>query len=399
MIKVLAVDDNSTKQEAYKIICSEVGIEAGSITSASSSIDAKRFLSTTQYDVLLLDLALPNRTGAEPTKNGGLDLLHEINALTQLKMPKHIIVISEYDEALEAVKEEAKDNYLQSIRYDATSSEWRERLSSFLVQINRAINETTQNYKYDVAIICALRDPELEEVLKLPFSWVGHNELGDITNYYVSEYQGKKLLCASAYEMGMPAASILATKIVCMYKPRYLVMTGIAAGVDREKLKYGDIMVADPCFDYGSGKKTIENGVPIFKPDYRQVRLNTELAQIFEELKGSTELLRKIKDTCSCDKPDNDLHIRVGSFGSGAAVLADQNVIDSIRLHDRKLLGFDMEAYGVMLSGSLSGTPSTTSVVIKSVSDFGDQLKNDQYQKYAAYTSAKVLQLLIERLK
>jgi len=399
MIKVLAVDDNSTKQEAYKIICGEVGIAAGSITSASSLIDAKRFLSTTQYDVLLLDLALPNRVGAEPTKNGGIDLLHEINAFTQLKMPKHIIVISEYGEALEAVKEEAKDNYLQSIRYDATSSEWRERLSSFLGQIKRAINETTQDYKYDVAIICALREPELNEVLKLPFSWVAHNELGDITNYYVGEYQNKKLLCASAYEMGMPAASILATKIVNLYKPRYLVMTGIAAGVDREKLKYGDIMVADPCFDYGSGKRTIENGVSIFKPDYRQVRLNTEIAQVFEELKGSADLLRQIKEVCYYEKPDNDLRIHVGSFGSGAAVLADQNVIDNILLHDRKLLGFDMEAYGVMLSGSLSGAPSTTSVVIKSVSDFGDQLKTDQYQKYAAYTSAKALQLLIERLK
>ena len=57
-----------------------------------------------------------------------------------------------------------------------------------------------------------------------------------------------------------------------------------------------------------------------------------------------------------------------------------------------------MEAYGVMLSGALSGVPSTISVVIKSVSDYGDLMKNDKYQKYAAYTSAKALQLLIERL-
>ena len=110
-------------------------------------------------------------------------------------------------------------------------------------------------------------------------------------------------------------------------------------------------------------------------------------------------MLRQIKDACNYEKPDNDLHIHIGSFGSGAAVLADQNVIDNILSHDRKLLGFDMEAYGVMLSGSLSGTPCTTSVVIKSVSDFGDQSKTDQYQKYAAYTSAKALHLLIERLK
>lgn len=399
MIKVLAVDDNSTKQEAYKKICSEIGITESSITSALSAIDARRCLSTTQYDVLLLDLALPNRTGAAPTKNGGIELLHEINiSKQQYKMPKHIIVVSEYDDALDAVKEEAKDNYLQPIRYDASSSEWRERLSSFMGQINRAINETPQDYKYDLAIICALRAPELNEVLKLPFSWSVHNELGDYTNYYEGVYQDKRLLCAFSYEMGMPAASILATKIVNLFKPRYLVMTGIAAGVDREKVKYGDIMVADPCFDYGSGKRTIENGESVFKPDYRQVRLDNGIAKIFDELKTQSHLLREIKDKCDYEKPDNDLSIHVGSFGSGSAVLADPSIIERIRAHDRKLLGFDMEAYGVMLAGALSGVPSTISVVIKSVSDFGDLMKDDKYQKYAAYTSARALQLLIERL-
>ncbi len=398
MIKILAVDDNASKQTSYKEICTEVGIDPNCITSTFSSIDAKRVLSSTQFDILLLDLALPNRTGSEPTKNGGIDLLHEINELTQLKMPKHIIVVSEYDEALEAVKNEAKDSFLMTIRYDATSSEWRERLSSFLTQIKRAINETTQDYKYDFAVICALREPELNEVLNLPFSWSAHNELGDCTNYYIGEFHSKKLLCAAAYEMGMPAASILATKIVSLYKPRYLVMTGIAAGVDREKLNYGDIMVADPCFDYGSGKRTVENNTPIFKPDYRQVRLNTGIAQFFEQLKSKDNLLRQIKDKCYYEKPDNDLHIHIGSFGSGSAVLADHAVIENVLSHDRKLLGFDMEAYGVMLAGSLSGSPGTIPIVLKSVSDFGDQLKNDKYQKYAAYTSAKALHMLIESL-
>ena len=57
-----------------------------------------------------------------------------------------------------------------------------------------------------------------------------------------------------------------------------------------------------------------------------------------------------------------------------------------------------MEAYAVMLAGTLSSMPQTTAIVMKAVSDFGDDQKNDNYQQYASYTSARVLQLLLDEL-
>jgi hypothetical protein len=44
-----------------------------------------------------------------------------------------------------------------------------------------------------------------------------------------------------------------------------------------------------------------------------------------------------------------------------------------------------------------SGPPRPAAFGLKSVCDFADHLKNDKYQKYAAYTSAQVLAEFVRR--
>lgn len=399
MTSILVVDDNTAKTNAYKAVFSQLDISDEQVTYAKSVIAAKRALSGTQFDILLLDLALPLRDDTAPIQNGGLELLHEIAAdRTMLKMPKYIFAVSEYDEAINELKANDDKFYFSSIKYDATSEDWKKRLSSYIDQISRVHSEQSTTYEYDAAIICALRSPELDEVLALPFQWEVHAVLGDSTDYYVGTYKNKKLLCAAAYEMGMPAAAILATKIAFRFRPNYLIMTGIAAGVDREKLCYGDVMVADPCFDYGSGKRVFEGETSKFKPDYRQVRLNDQALQVIRRICNNSDLLQKVKESCPYNKPDNPLRMHIGPFASGAAVLADPTAVGDIVEHNRKLLGFDMEAYGVILSGTIACNPKPLPIVMKSVSDFGDTEKSDDYQQYASYTSAQVLQCLFDEL-
>ena len=47
-----------------------------------------------------------------------------------------------------------------------------------------------------------------------------------------------------------------------------------------------------------------------------------------------------------------------------------------------------MEAYGVMAAAYYSGPSRPRAVAIKSVCDFADPAKNNEWQAYAAYTSA-----------
>jgi len=79
----------------------------------------------------------------------------------------------------------------------------------------------------------------------------------------------------------------------------------------------------------------------------------------------------------------------MGPVASGAAVIQDKTVIDEIVARNRKLIGVEMETYGVYLAANATRGPKPLAMSSKSICDFGDLGKNDDYQKYAAYTSAK----------
>ena len=49
-----------------------------------------------------------------------------------------------------------------------------------------------------------------------------------------------------------------------------------------------------------------------------------------------------------------------------------------------------MEAFGVLTAASLSGVSIPKTLILKSVCDFANTDKNDQWQKYAAYTSCSM---------
>lgn len=398
MIRVLVVDDNPLRVASISEILSKSPIHKNNIQYVNSLMEAKGEILKTHYDLMLLDLVLPSRSGEEPQPNAGIDLLHEIVYLDSYKLPENVFIISEYDDALQKLADIESEISFSTIKYEAASDEWESRLQNYLDHLIRAKTEHSNGYNFDFAIVCALSSPELYEIKQLPFNWEKLDIFGDSTSYFTGVYNEKKIVCASSYEMGMSAAAILSTKMISLFHPRYLVMTGIAGGADKEKLQFGDVMVADPCFDYGSGKRVLEDGKSIFKPDYRQIRLDDSVVKVIQTISSQKERLSQIKDQCPYEKPEAPLQIKTGPFGSGAAVVTDTTIISQVTEHNRKFLGFDMEAYGVMLAGYISSAPKTIPIVMKSVSDFGDG-KDDRYQKYASYTSAKVLEMLITYLQ
>ncbi len=82
---------------------------------------------------------------------------------------------------------------------------------------------------------------------------------------------------------------------------------------------------------------------------------------------------------------------------SGSAVIADNLTLNEILKQNRKLTAVDMEAYGVAAASSSMNFPKPTTFILKSVCDFADDTKADTWQTYAAYTSAKAMQLFFEK--
>ena len=63
----------------------------------------------------------------------------------------------------------------------------------------------------------------------------------------------RRVILAQQEEMGMPAAVSLSHKLIERFRPRYLIMPGIAAGIGAEQI-FGDVIVADTVWNYSYGK-------------------------------------------------------------------------------------------------------------------------------------------------
>lgn len=256
--------------------------------------------------------------------------------------------------------------------------------------------ETPGDDEADLVVLVALSSPELNQALRvLGDNWRKVSRDGVLYNVSLRGIGGHELRIVAAVQndMGLVPAAILATKAVRAWRPAVVAMIGICAGV-KGKVELGDIVVGKQIFDYGSGK-LIEGRL---HPDYQPVALDEHLSACAQDLARDGALLGQIRAEWPLETglPVTELRAHVGAIASGAAVVADDAVIEGIRDHKRGLLAIDMEAYGVA-RGSLAAIAPPRPLVIKGVQDFADEGKSDDYREYAAYVSARFLLAYIER--
>jgi len=401
VINILIVDDNDEKvRRIQETISHRPEIEEEQVDIAADLITARDLLRTNNYDLLLLDLRLPNRKGDRLSDEAGCEFVKELNLSTTLLKPYHIIGLTEYDDALAKADPFFRDELWSIIKYDPGTLDWRKRLLSklsYLIDSKRALQSSEPNvYKYDLAVLTALHSPELQSVRDLPADWSEVNQPNDATLYFRGSFRdnNQKILsvvAASAPQMGASAAAVLASKLIWWFRPRVIAMTGIAAGVKNGPAKLGDILVAEQSWDYGSGKHVrIDQGAE-FRPDPQMIPLKVDLREKILNFNAKASLLREISDGWRGPKPPGPLKVHLGPLSSGSGVVQDEAIVEDVKSHNRKLVGIDMETYGVYYTAENAPQPRPTPVSIKGVSDFADSQKSDEQQAYAAYVSAQYL--------
>lgn len=407
MINVLIVDDNPHKIKALRMILESVP-EITQLETSMNIISSKRILSEKQFDLLILDLGLPLRDGDDASPENGVNFLDEINKNRRLLKPFHIIGFSEIDEYIDKFKRAFEDELWALIKYDAKTTNWERQIKNkinYLIKSKLDIqNPKNFGYNYDIAIITALRTPELSSVLNLKANWESFWLDNDSTEYFKGIFKKEdkkiKVIAACAPQMGMVAASTLTHKIITNFRPKYITIVGIAGGV-KGIGNLGDILIADISFDSGSGKlKTEKDGEIKFEPDFKSIELDPDIKELFISCKGKREYLNDIKSEWPIKDITHELNIHIGPFASGAGVVENKKVIEEIKGHSRKLIGIDMETYGVFYTAKNCSKPKPLGVFsIKSISDFGDPEKDDKFQPYAAYTSSNFLyHFIIDKL-
>lgn len=402
-LRVLIVDDDVTKaREVARGLASLDGYNASQIEITTTGNDAKRAMRNVRYDLLVLDIALPLRADQEPDPRGGLTLLDEILSRPMYIRPRHIVGLTAHEEIYLDAAATLGDELWSVVRYDPTSNAWLDRLQAKARHIWAAEEQVLTDllgYDADICIATALQDPELEAILALPWAWQELRDPTDPTIYYIGSYASadgtqRKAIAARASLMGMPAAAILATKMTLKFRPRCLVMTGICAG-NVEDVRLGDILVANPSWDYGNGKhSTTPAGEKRFSQAPQQAILPTRLRTLVERLQLDRTSLDLIRNAYPGPKPPTALQLHVGPLASGAAVLADQDMFDQVKAQHRKLLGVDMEAYAVMAAAGEMPAPRPEALILKGVSDYANAEKDDRFRHYAAFSSAQALSIL-----
>ena len=253
----------------------------------------------------------------------------------------------------------------------------------------------TNTYDYHVALITVTATEEAG--LRYMYDdWKALSVDGDEQEYYETAFErdGKrfKVVTARQSEMGMTAAGVLTMKMISVFRPRYVIMVGIAAGIayknDVDQI-YGDIVVPNVVWDYSSGKfvsaqkADVHFGGVGFIPRPRAINTDETMLEAVRRAMESSE---------------NECHIHIGPMACGTSVVANSEVVEK-QVHSQygNTAALDMESYSVMFAVKSAPAPKPKGLVIKSVCDYANEEKSDQYQKFAAYTSAQFAKLLYEK--
>ena len=250
-------------------------------------------------------------------------------------------------------------------------------------------------FNTDVALL-SVTTTEFNAVMYF-HDWKAKTFDNDEQIYDVAKFErdGKEysLVHAKISEMGMTAAAATAMKVIYTFRPRYIIMVGIAAGVVKSEVEeqmYGDVIVPDVVWNYSAGKFVSPDKASIVYGDIGFLPRSTTEA-IPEEI---IPYLRK-----AVNSQDNPCHAYIGPMACGSTVVASKELLEKqVYSQYQHTAGLDMESYAVVYAANHSSDPKPIPIIVKSVCDFADSRKSDEYQRFAAYSSCEFAKFLYEKI-
>lgn len=255
---------------------------------------------------------------------------------------------------------------------------------------------TDVSFGADVGIVCALEQPEFDAVRDAFGGATAWKEIGDarFTHVYrettLKAVSGKNLrvVATASTSMGLTAAAITTTQLIMQFRPRLIVMIGIAAGTRSGNKQFGDVLVADPSVDYNSGKVVDVGGIREFLPDPYPIGLNARLRSVLQKYASNPNVFIEIRKRWKGAAPAGPNRLHIGPLGAADQVIDDPARVLEITKNWRKLVGVEMETYAVYRACHESPEPKPRMLSFKAVCDFAAE-KTDSWQPYAAFTAAQ----------
>ncbi len=207
---------------------------------------------------------------------------------------------------------------------------------------------------------------------------------------HIASLGSVRMAVASLHGIGNVGASATARGVIEVWRPRFLVLVGIAAGVRgyAKDLRLGDVLVADQVVGFELAKVTADG----LQRRYQSFPPHFDLLAAARSVAASDEWA----STIAMPRPDEPgmPRVHVGTVLSGEKVFAD---IASVRELGRAwptAVGVEMEGLGVAIAAHRGGCGF---LLVKGVSDFADASKDDRWRQYAAEAAARFALAVLRR--
>jgi tetratricopeptide (TPR) repeat protein/nucleoside phosphorylase len=239
----------------------------------------------------------------------------------------------------------------------------------------------------DFVIITALPQERDAFLSKLPGAHVLDKGERDLHTYYAARVRTRRqdqseynVVVTYLARMGPITATAQTVSVVTRWRPRYVLLVGIACGI-RGVVEHGDVLIASQVADYTIGK---QEGGPR--------KINWDVYPCGVSLLDSANSVEDgWKTGIGVDRPGKGEPAREkGVVASGGDVIQDDEIIATYSKSWPKLIGIEMESGGV--AAGVHQTPDRPEfLMIKSVSDFGKDKHDPEvtpWREYACHTAA-----------
>jgi nucleoside phosphorylase len=240
--------------------------------------------------------------------------------------------------------------------------------------------------KARIVVVTALEEELLHLTNLKSYKWSGlENKDDEITYVHGKFNKNTDIIATTPRSPGMVATAIHTSKILQQFRPEIAAMIGICGGRKERGLNIGDIVVADICYQYEFG--SYRNGK--FNRELRVENVSDQVTGLAKYLSRNPRVLSKIQSSVPLGfkRPKFLLDCKVGPIACADLVVEDPKKMEDAVEADRKTLAVDMESFAFMRAARLANI--RWAFVVKSVSDFADANKDDEYREYAKYTSTK----------
>lgn len=402
-MKALILEDDEIKSKWIRSVFEEQGWEAVESRCAS---DCCKKLRDDLFDILVMDLMVPWDADFQaedpPDDRNSKIVLSEISK-GECHVPGYVVGITQDKDLWKISQEEFFRRGWMVIHYQEGVA-WKELLKERINYAALSRRSAFSGYGVDIAVVTVLHDPETVAFLDINEGFTEVAPGAADIPHYRGMIGDNTVLLFTAPEMGVSATASITTFISERYKPRVIVMCGIAAGID-PSLKLGDVVIAQKVWDYSSGKiveakgfinwvvRTFFGGPTwSFKPTTNSCDMDSPLAQWIASLRSS------IGEGWWYSRSSDAFSLEMGPVACGPWVVGNRVVADWLLQRERKLVALEMEFYGLYYAAKFIGSSRLKVIGIKGISDFADPHKNSnpQARLLAARNSARVLRRLVE---